>query len=74
LKISSRQTAILDYIKAEVKEKGYPPSVREIAEAVGLASGSTVHRHLNQLEKKGLIRRDPTKPRAITIREGSILC
>lgn len=67
MKLSSRQHAILDYIKKEVKEKGYPPSVREIGEAVGLASSSTVHGHLARLEKKGLIRRDPTKPRAIEI-------
>jgi len=67
VKLSSRQYAILDFIKKEVKEKGYPPSVREIGEAVGLASSSTVHGHLARLEKKGLIRRDPTKPRAIEI-------
>ncbi len=66
-KISNRQQAILDFIKNEVKDKGYPPSVREIGEAVGLASSSTVHGHLERLEKKGLIRRDPTKPRAIEI-------
>jgi repressor LexA len=66
-KISSRQQAILDFIKNEVREKGYPPSVREIGEAVGLASSSTVHGHLERLEKKGMIRRDPTKPRAIEI-------
>ncbi len=60
-KISSRQQAILNFIKNEVKDKGYPPSVREIGEAVGLASSSTVHGHLERLEKKGLIRRDPTK-------------
>jgi repressor LexA len=65
--ISSRQRSILDFIKKEVKEKGYPPSVREIGEAVGLASSSTVHGHLARLEKKGHIRRDPTKPRAIEI-------
>lgn len=68
-KLSSRQQAIFDFIKNEVKEKGYPPSVREIGEAVGLASSSTVHGHLERLEKKGLIRRDPTKPRAIEILE-----
>lgn len=67
MKLSSRQHAILDFIKKEVKDKGYPPSVREIGEAVGLASSSTVHGHLARLEKKGLIRRDPTKPRAIEI-------
>ncbi|TCZ81048.1 transcriptional repressor LexA [Paenibacillus albiflavus] len=66
-KVSQRQLAILDFIKTEVKSKGYPPSVREIGEAVGLASSSTVHGHLDRLEKKGLIRRDPTKPRAIEI-------
>lgn len=55
------------FIKEEVKRKGYPPSVREIGEAVGLASSSTVHGHLARLESKGLIRRDPTKPRAIEI-------
>ncbi|WP_281887178.1 transcriptional repressor LexA [Paenibacillus sp. YYML68] len=69
-KISSRQQAILNFIKNEVKDKGYPPSVREIGEAVGLASSSTVHGHLERLEKKGLIRRDPTKPRAIEITDG----
>jgi len=66
-KISNRQQAIIDFIRKEVKEKGYPPSVREIGEAVGLASSSTVHGHLARLEKKGLIRRDPTKPRAIEL-------
>lgn len=66
-KISVRQQAILEFIRTEVKSKGYPPSVREIGEAVGLASSSTVHGHLDRLEKKGLIRRDPTKPRAIEL-------
>jgi repressor LexA len=70
-KLSKRQQAILDFIKKEVREKGYPPSVREIGEAVGLASSSTVHGHLERLERKGLIRRDPTKPRAIEIRDFS---
>lgn len=68
-KVSKRQQAILEFIKNEVKTKGYPPSVREIGEAVGLASSSTVHGHLERLEGKGLIRRDPTKPRAIEILE-----
>jgi len=63
---------ILDYIKNEVAEKGYPPSVREIAVAVGLASSSTVHGHLSRIESKGYIRRDPTKPRAIEILDKSI--
>ncbi|GAB6932146.1 MAG TPA: transcriptional repressor LexA [Calditerricola sp.] len=66
-KLSSRQRAILEFIKEEVRKKGYPPSVREIGQAVGLASSSTVHGHLARLEKKGYIRRDPTKPRAIEI-------
>lgn len=66
-KLSKRQQMILDYIKSEVHTKGYPPSVREIASAVGLASSSTVHGHLSRLESKGYIRRDPTKPRAIEI-------
>lgn len=66
-KISKRQEAILTFIKDEVRTKGYPPSVREIGEAVGLASSSTVHGHLARLESKGHIRRDPTKPRAIEI-------
>ncbi|MYL33239.1 transcriptional repressor LexA [Pontibacillus yanchengensis] len=68
-KLSKRQEAILDFIKDRVLEKGYPPSVREIGEAVGLASSSTVHGHLARLEKKGYIRRDPTKPRAIEVLE-----
>lgn len=66
-KLSNRQQMILDFIKSEVDTKGYPPSVREIARAVGLASSSTVHGHLSRLETKGFIRRDPTKPRAIEI-------
>lgn len=66
-KVSSRQQAILEFIRNEVRMKGYPPSVREIGEAVGLASSSTVHGHLDRLEKKGFIRRDPTKPRAIEL-------
>ncbi|WP_223700107.1 transcriptional repressor LexA [Sutcliffiella deserti] len=68
MKLSKRQQDILNFIKKEVQDKGYPPSVREIGEAVGLASSSTVHGHLARLESKGLIRRDPTKPRAIEIR------
>lgn len=67
MKLSKRQQQILEFIKNEVREKGYPPSVREIGEAVGLASSSTVHGHLARLEQKGLIRRDPVKPRAIEI-------
>lgn len=69
-RISKRQQDILAFIKEEVRLKGYPPSVREIGEAVGLASSSTVHGHLSRLEGKGYIRRDPTKPRAIEILDG----
>lgn len=66
-KISKKQSEILEYIKVKVKEKGYPPSVREICEAVSLKSTSTVHGHLTKLEENGFIRRDLTKPRAIEI-------
>ncbi len=62
-----KQNAILAFIKSEVIKRGYPPSVREIGEAVGVTSTSTVHGHLAQLEKRGLIRRNPTKPRAIEV-------
>lgn len=65
-KTTPRQQAILDVIKDFTREHGYPPSVREIGERVGLSSSSTVQCHLRTLEKKGLIRRDPTKPRALT--------
>ena len=65
--LSKRQAEILDYIVRQINLKGYPPSVREIGEAVGLRSSPTVHNHLTQLEHKGYIRRDPTKPRAIMI-------
>lgn len=65
--ISSRQRGILDYIRETVADRGYPPSVREIGEAVGLSSPSTVHSHLATLEATGHLRRDPTKPRAIEI-------
>jgi len=63
--LSHRQQIILDFIQERIKTKGYPPSVREIGEAVGLKSSSTVHSHLMQLEEKGYIRKDPTKPRAL---------
>ncbi|WP_432724421.1 transcriptional repressor LexA [Staphylococcus equorum] len=65
--LTKRQSEIFEYIKQTVHSKGYPPSVREIGEAVGLASSSTVHGHLSRLEEKGYIKRDPTKPRAIEI-------
>jgi len=61
------QQRILDYIKAEIQAKGYPPSVREIANAVGLKSTSTVHGHLRRLEKRGLLHRDAMKPRAMEV-------
>jgi repressor LexA len=65
--LTERQREILDYIKKEVEKKGYPPSVREIGEAVGLSSSSSVHAQLEKLEQLGYLRRDPTKPRAIEI-------
>ena len=65
--LSAKQQQILSYLKSEVQKKGYPPSVREICQAVGLKSTSTVHAHLSRQEKKGYIRRNPTKPRAIEI-------
>ena len=64
---SKQREAILQYIITSVTTKGYPPSVREIGSAVGLKSPSTVHAHLARLEEEGYIKRDPTKPRAITI-------
>ena len=69
--LSQRQTKILEFIKESIRKKGYPPAVREIGEAVGLLSSSTVHGHLQTLEDKGYIRRDPTKPRAIEILDSS---
>lgn len=66
-KITPKQQEILDYIKEEILKKGYPPTVREICETVHLKSTSSVHSHLETLEKNGYIRRDPTKPRAIEI-------
>lgn len=66
-KITAKQQEILDYIKEEILKKGYPPAVREICEAVNLKSTSSVHSHLETLEKNGYIKRDPTKPRAIEI-------
>lgn len=70
-KISAKQQEILDYIKEEILRKGYPPTVREICETVNLKSTSSVHSHLETLEKNGYIRRDPTKPRAIEICDDS---
>ena len=66
-KISKKQQEILEYIKNQILQRGFPPAVREICEAVNLKSTSSVHSHLETLEKNGYIRRDPTKPRAIEI-------
>ena len=68
-KITAKQEEILEYIKSQILERGFPPSVRDICEAVHLKSTSSVHSHLETLEKNGYIRRDPTKPRAIEILE-----
>jgi repressor LexA len=65
--LTDRQTKILDYIRYVTKVRNYPPSVREIGEAVGLSSSSTVHNHLNQLERRGLIKRDPSKSRTVQL-------
>ena len=70
-RISAKQKEILDFIKKEVLDKGYPPSVRDICKAVSLKSTSSIHSHLETLEKNGYIRRDPTKPRAIEICDDS---
>ncbi len=66
--LTDRQRGILDFIVVNMRERGYPPSVREIGEAVGLSSSATVHNHLAALQKLGYLRRDPTKPRAIEVR------
>jgi len=66
--LTGKRREILDFIAAQVQERGYPPSVREIGAAVGLASTSTVQAHLNTLQKQGYLRRDPTKPRALEVR------
>ena len=70
-KVSKKQQEILDYLKDEILTRGYPPTVREICEKVGLRSTSSVHSHLSTLERNGYIRRDPTKPRAIEICDDS---
>ena len=66
--LTARQREVLEVIQKHLSERGYPPSVREIGEAVGLTSPSTVHAHLNALQRRGYLRRDPTKPRAIEVR------
>src|SRR5437667_12868405 len=65
--LTPRQRQVLEFIDAEVRHRGYPPSVREIGEAVGLSSSSTVHAHLAALQDKGYITRDPTKPRPLEV-------
>lgn len=67
-RLTDRQRTILECIEQSMRDRGYPPSVREIGEAVGLSSSSTVHSHLKSLQKQGYLRRDPTKPRAIEVR------
>jgi repressor LexA len=65
--LTDRQRQVLEFIDAQVRDRGYPPSVREIGEAVGLSSSSTVHAHLAALQEKGFLKRDPTKPRAMEL-------
>jgi len=65
--LTERQAQVLEFVDTEIRRRGYPPSVREIGEAVGLSSSSTVHAHLAALQDKGYLRRDPTKPRAIEV-------
>ena len=66
--LTARQRAILEFIDTNMRDRGYPPSVREIAEAVGLSSPATVHTHLGTLQKLGYLVRDPSKPRALEVR------
>jgi repressor LexA len=68
--LSAKQLNILNFIKDQIEENGYPPSIREIGKAVGLSSSSTVHAHLNSLEKNGALERDPIKPRAMRVTGG----
>lgn len=70
-KLNEKQQLILDFVNRQVEEKGYPPSVREICSAVGFKSTSTVHAYLEKLEKGGMIQKDPTKPRALKVTDGS---
>lgn len=67
--LSDKQQLILEFIKSHIEEQGYPPSVRELCEMVGLRSTATVHSHLNKLQKLGYIKKDPTKPRTISVME-----
>jgi repressor LexA len=70
--LTGKRREILDFIASQIQERGYPPSVREIGEAVGLTSSSTVHTHLTTLQRQGYLRRDPTKPRAIEVRYDAV--
>jgi repressor LexA len=70
--LTGKRREILDFIASQIRERGYPPSVREIGEAVGLTSSSTVHTHLTTLQRQGFLRRDPTKPRAIEVRYDAV--
>src|SRR6204780_2205691 len=70
--LTGKRREILDFIAAQLRERGYPPSVREIGEAVGLTSSSTVHTHLTTLQRQGYLRRDPTNPRAIEVRYDAV--
>src|SRR5665213_749828 len=65
--LSGKRRQILEFIALQIRDRGYPPSVREIGEAVGLTSSSTVHTHLQVLQRDGFLQRDPTKPRALTV-------
>jgi repressor LexA len=67
VKLTKRQKEIFDFIRRHTSEKGYPPTVRDIGKAIGLTSSSTVHAHLSNLERAGVLRRDPTKPRAMEV-------
>ncbi|MGH2637453.1 MAG: hypothetical protein ACRDHU_15075, partial [Actinomycetota bacterium] len=69
VQLTARQRRILEFISGTVRERGYPPTVREIGEAVGLTSSSSVHAQLANLERRGLLHKDPTKPRAMTLSE-----
>src|ERR671912_1942367 len=72
LNLTKRQKEIFDFVKSYAGEHGYPPTVRDIGKAIGLTSSSTVHAHLANLEKLGLLRRDPTKPRAIELLDRAV--
>ena len=72
LNLTKRQQEIFDFVKRYVGEHGYPPTVRDIGKAIGLTSSSTVHAHLGNLERLGLLRRDPSKPRALELLDRAV--